>query len=566
MSYREKQRRGLCFFELFLKQENGNLKDMTQQEALDILKLGYNVYLTGPPGSGKTFLLNEYIDYLKKNRRRVAVTASTGIAATHMDGVTIHSWSGLGIKEKLTEQDIKKLLKKSYLRKKFKDTSVLIIDEVSMLHSFQFDIVNCICQAFKGSAQAFGGMQVVCSGDFFQLPPVQRQGKPKFITESEIWPRMNMKICYLTEQHRQKDNELATLLSHIRNNNLQESRRMLLDRKETSSLNPVRLYTHNVDVDAINSYELSKIKGEEVVYHMKSNGNENIVAVLKRTCLASERLALKRGAKVMFVKNNFDAGYVNGTLGKVIGFNDEGLPIVETFRGKCIETAPSSWMIEEDDMIKAEISQFPLRLAWAITIHKSQGMNLDAAEIDLSKSFLEGMGYVALSRLSSLAGLKLKGLNDLALLVNEDVMELDKIFKQLSQKAAEFTGKTDIKEKRKSQKQFLESLPEKEESGAKSSISTYRKTRALVDAKLGIKEIAEQRELTEATVMSHLEKLVKSEPNIDLGYLRPSEDILEEISFAFQESGGWQLAPTRAILGNAFSYEEIRLARLFLEN
>ncbi len=535
---------------------------MTQQEALDILKLGHNVYLTGPPGSGKTFLLNKYIAYLKKNQRRAAVTASTGIAATHMNGITIHSWSGLGIKEKLTDQDVKKLLKKSYLRKKFKDTNVLIIDEVSMLHAFQFDIVNHICQAFKNSFQPFGGMQVVCSGDFFQLPPVQKQGKPKFIIESEIWPIMNMKICYLTEQHRQKDNELAVLLNHIRNNNLQESRRILLNREEMSSLSPVRLYTHNVDVDAINNYELSKIKGEEIVYRMESSGNENIVAALKKTCLAPERLALKQGAKVMFVKNNFDAGYVNGTLGKVIGFNDEGLPVVETFRGKCIEVAPASWMVEEDDMIKAEISQFPLRLAWAITVHKSQGMNLDAAEIDLSKSFLEGMGYVALSRLSSLAGLKLKGLNDLALLVNEDIMELDKTLKQLSRKAAESARKTN---KRKSQKQFLESLPEREGAGRKEKpVSTYRRTRALVDAKLGIKEIAEQRELTEASIMSHLEKLTKSDPDIDLEYLRPPKDILEEIRLAFQESGGWQLAPARAILGEAFSYEEIRLARLFL--
>ena len=535
---------------------------MTQQEALDILKLGYNVYLTGPPGSGKTFLLNKYIAYLKNNSRRVAVTASTGIAATHMDGVTIHSWSGLGIKDKLTDQDLKSLLKKSYLRKKFKDTNILIIDEVSMLHAFQFDIVNHICQAFKNSFKPFGGMQVICSGDFFQLPPVQKHGKPKFITESEIWPIMNMKICYLTEQHRQKDNELAVLLNHIRNNNLQESRQILLDREETSSLNPPRLYTHNVDVDAINSYELSKIKGEEVAYRMEVKGNENIVAALKKTCLAPERLALKQGAKVMFVKNNFDAGYVNGTLGKVIGFNDDGLPIVETFRGKCIEVTPASWMVEEDEMIKAEISQFPLRLAWAITVHKSQGMNLDAAEIDLSKSFLEGMGYVALSRLTALSGLKLKGLNDLALLVNEDVMELDKTFKQLSQKAAELIKKTNRK---KFQKQFLESLPEREETERKEKpISTYKKTRALVDAKLGIKEIAEQRELTVATVLSHLERLAKSDLDVDLEYLRPPENILREIRLAFQESGGRQLAPARAILGETFSYGELRLARLFL--
>jgi len=149
---------------------------MTQQEAMEILKMGYNVYLTGQPGSGKTFLLNKYIDYLKRDHRGVAVTASTGIAATHMQGVTIHSWSGLGIKEKLTQTDLRKLLKRNYLKKRFRHTGVLIIDEISMLHAFQFDLINYICRAFKNSAEAFGGMQVVCSGDFFQLPPVAKKG------------------------------------------------------------------------------------------------------------------------------------------------------------------------------------------------------------------------------------------------------------------------------------------------------------------------------------------------------------------------------------------------------
>lgn len=142
---------------------------MTQKEALDILKLGYNVYLTGQAGSGKTFLLNKYISYLKKNKVNVAITASTGIAATHMNGVTIHSWSGLGIKEKLTDNDIQKLLRKLYLRKRFLITNVLIIDEISMLHSFQLDLVNRICQAFKKNLEPFGGHANNMFGRFFSI-------------------------------------------------------------------------------------------------------------------------------------------------------------------------------------------------------------------------------------------------------------------------------------------------------------------------------------------------------------------------------------------------------------
>ncbi len=147
---------------------------MTQEESLNAMKMGYNVFLTGPPGSGKTFLLNKYIEYLRENNQPVAVTASTGIAATHMNGTTLHSWSGLGIKENLTKTDIKRLIKKPYLRKHYKHTKVLIIDEISMLTATQFDAVDRASQQFKASFQAFGGMQVICSGDLFQLPPLRR--------------------------------------------------------------------------------------------------------------------------------------------------------------------------------------------------------------------------------------------------------------------------------------------------------------------------------------------------------------------------------------------------------
>ncbi len=436
---------------------------MNQKEALNILKMGCNVFLTGPPGSGKTFLLNKYIDYLRGKDKAVAITASTGIAATHISGVTLHSWSGLGIKERISDKEIRLLMNKSYLRKKIKKANVLIIDEVSMLKHSQFDAVDRICQYFRASFAPFGGMQVVCSGDFFQLPPIERNGEAKFIVESSAWKTMNMKICYLEEQFRQKDENLSALLNHIRGNRVDESKEILAgveyeENQFSYDTTPTKLYTHNIDVDAINISELNKINGKEFSYYMESSGPKELVVSLKKSCLSPEKLLLKQGAQVMFIKNNFEKGYVNGTQGKVVGFDEEDMPIVKTFSGRIITARPVEWMIEGNDEATAQISQIPLRLAWAITIHKSQGMNLDVAEIDLSRCFIKGMGYVAISRLRTLAGLKLVGINDLAFYVNDKAVEMDNEFRQMSQEAVDALKNMEVVKMKKDQDNFLRFL------------------------------------------------------------------------------------------------------------
>lgn len=433
---------------------------MTQEEALNVMKMGHNVFLTGPPGSGKTFLLNKYIDYLRENNKSVAVTASTGIAATHMNGTTLHSWSGLGIKENLTKNDIKKLMKKSYLRKHYKNTKILIIDEISMLTAAKFDAVDRACQQFKASIKPFGGMQVVCSGDLFQLPPINKNSLVNFVIESQAWKNMDMKICYLEEQHRHTDKYLFALLNHIRKNNVEESKKILIGRpqQEDSLETPTKLYTHNIDVDAVNSVELKKIVGKEFVYHMTATGKNEVVTALKKSCLAPELLVLKKGAQVMFLKNNFEVGYVNGTQGSVVDFDIEGLPIVETIYGQKIIAKVASWIVDEDGKRIARINQLPLRLAWAITVHKSQGMNLDAAEIDLSKCFVEGMGYVALSRLRSLAGLKLVAINDMAFCINKRAFDADKQLRRASKVVTRRLKKIPPSKTAKRHKRFLMSV------------------------------------------------------------------------------------------------------------
>ena len=411
---------------------------MNQSQALKILKSGQNIFLTGSAGTGKTFLLNEFIKYLKKEKIKVSITASTGIAATHLGGITIHSWSGMRIERKLDDKQIKRLLRKEELCERIKETKILIIDEISMLDSERLDLLDRICKAIKEPFLPFGGLQIIMSGDFFQLPPVDREREGiKFAYDSQAWKQADTKVCYLDKQHRQQDDfEFVNILDRIRENKAGEDvlnkLKTRLYKKISCQIKPTKLYTHNANVDAINNFELSKIQEKEEKYYMTSEGQDELINFLKKSCLAPEILSLKIGAVVMFVKNNFNRGYVNGTLGKVIDFDENGWPIIETKSGKKIIAAPTSWKIEKNNVILASIEQIPLRLAWAITVHKSQGMSLDAAEIDLSKSFERGMGYVALSRVRQLDGIKLMGINQMALRVSQQIVEKDKEFRELS--------------------------------------------------------------------------------------------------------------------------------------
>jgi hypothetical protein len=605
---------------------------MLQSEALDILKMGHNVFLTGAAGSGKTHTLRAYISYLHEHHIPVAITASTGIAATHIGGMTIHSWSGLGIKDRLTPYDLELLKEKRQLWKRYQETEVLIIDEISMLHHFRFDLLNTLAQTFRGNTLPFGGMQIVMCGDFFQLPPVSRIGEPPayFAYRSNIWHQMQLKICYLSEQHRQHDDRYVSLLNDIRRNDItEETLECLRERYKKSidlDIEPTRLSTHNENVDSINHVELSKIKGTEKRFTMLTKGKAQLVETLKKSCLAPEELVVKESARVMFVKNNPDKGYANGTLGIIESFTDEGDPVVRTAQGKRIEAIRESWMVEEDGKMKAELSQYPLRLAWAITIHKSQGMSLDAAEIDLSRSFAPGMGYVALSRVRSLAGLSLTGFSHQALQIHPEVLDIDKELQRKSDEAVTdlislgegFGTQSSVAELQEAWRTAHASKkPQKHtyvteesddwvglvsESGTISEEqltehrermrrhikqTTQQETKSYLIQKASIEDIASARGLTVDTIVDHIELLVQEgvldREGIDISYLRPlyfkgvkGQAKFNVIQQAFQtdfDASGAQgvtsvqslrLAPIKNKLGNSYSYLEIRIVRMFI--
>lgn len=413
---------------------------MTQKDALKILKRGLPTYITGPAGSGKTHLLNQYIDWCKSQNLEVAVTASTGIAATHIGGRTIHSWSGMGIQDQMDEQQLDELAQKEYLHKRFVDTDVLVIDEVSMLSADQLDLLDQIARKLRRGDAPFGGLQVVMSGDLFQLPPITDHNSPQYITEANVWDRADIAICYLTEQFRQEDPEFESLLADIRAGNVSEGTKdTILSRKhdgDTDLTDVTRLYTHNKDVTEINHKRLEEIDEELFVYDMRTKGPKKKTDQLKKSTLAPEKLKLKVGAQVMFVKNDPGDQFVNGTRGEVVNFTS-GKPVIRTNDGREITPNRLRWSRSQIDSSDAYISQLPLRLAWAVTVHKSQGMTLDEAAIDLSKTFVEGQGYVALSRLRTLAGLHVLGLNDLALKVDPYVRKKEARFKKISKQIKE---------------------------------------------------------------------------------------------------------------------------------
>ena len=638
---------------------------MRQSSALNILKTGQNVFLTGSAGSGKTYTLNQYIDYLRARRVPVAVTASTGIAATHMSGTTIHSWSGIGIKDELTERDLSNLSRKQFLADRLKDTAVLIIDEISMLHAKQLNLVNQVLKHVRKNDAAFGGIQVVVAGDFFQLPPIGSKGesnREKFAFMSEAWLDAKFHICYLSEQHRQVSEaangglDLDDILNQIRRQEVTFEAIAALEATfdQNVDINRTRLYTHNLNVNKINDKELAALDGDMMRFEATATGDSKLVETLKKTVRTQDDLVLKVGAKVMFIKNNSELGVSNGTMGELIGFaavkiddskdtsddliedtaqdaiakntknkakkdkeskekpkdekpTTQKMPVVRLNSGREVIAEPEEWIIEDETGdVLASYLQVPLCLAWAITIHKSQGMTLEAAEIDLSRTFELGQGYVALSRLKSLAGLQLLGMNDMSLQLDPLARGADKRFLALSEEADANYAMLDEESMRQAHEKFIlksggtlsksvieayanlqkkrreqqqAQIDKKQKLGnqvSDKSDSTLLATRILLEESLSIAEISQARQLSQSTIMRHIAELKSQDPSLACDHLRPDDEVMTAVGNAyvaikvannpndFNDDGSVKLRPIFEHLKQAVDYNTIRLALIFI--
>jgi hypothetical protein len=568
---------------------------MKQTKALSIMKAGKNIFLTGSAGAGKTYTLNQYIRYLRARKILVAVTASTGIASTHINGMTIHAWSGLGLKKSLTKNDLNAISEKKHIKEHLEKTKVLIIDEISMLHRNQLDAINDILQFIRNNKAPFGGLQVIFCGDFFQLPPVgeaEESNRDKFAFMSDAWVKAAPVICYLTEQHRQKGDNLDKILNEIRRGAVDENSMQLLRLASKNILADVpRLYTHNMDVERINAREMEKLEGRAMFFSAEKKGNPKLLEMLMSNVRTDEQLHLKIGAKVMFIKNNFDKGYINGSLGTVVEFTPEATPVVALKDGKRIFCEKEKWAIEDEKgNALASFEQYPLRAAWAITIHKSQGMTLDAAEIDLSSTFEKGQGYVAISRVRSLEGLFLKGFNTLALELDALAMKADQRFRELSDDAEQnlsdevlhaenllFIKASGGIEDEKEIKSNIEKLEKgiKIEVKKDSKKSTYLITKELMEQGMDLEELSVERGIAMSTVIQHLEKIKELYPDANIHRFRPKGSMIKKVEKAWFEVELEQREGTLNSVGKpmlkavfeqlkgAVDYNDIKLCSLF---
>lgn len=549
---------------------------------MEILKTGGNVFLTGEPGAGKTYVINQYIAWLEACGLSVAVTATTGIAATHIGGMTIHAWSGIGAKDELTAYDLEQISTREKVVKRVKRAHVLVIDEISMLDGKLLDSINRITKVVRQRAtDPFGGLQVVLVGDFYQLPPVTRYGDDmRYAFESLAWQEAHFLPCYLTEQYRQEDELFLSLLKSIRANEIEEEHYTLLqEQKEIAyeEIEPTKLYTHNADVDAVNAARLKQLPGKVRTFKMEGRGNKQMLQGLVKNCLSPELLELKEEAMVMCTKNNFEAGYVNGTLGRVVRFDTEGLPVIEVTGGREITIKPTTWEYAEEHKILAEIEQLPLRLAWAITVHKSQGMSLDAAEIDLSKAFVYGQGYVALSRVRSLDGLKMLGMHPNALQIDPKVLNRDNAFRAESEAAETAFSDMEEEELEKIQRRFVGACGGKYVTGEVEvsndkqlervkKESTYEITKNYLKEGMSVGKIAKERKMASSTIWTHIEKMIEDKELdfADFKHLLLDQEYQtaeKELLIAIVEVGVEKLKPIYEAAGEKYDYDLVRLAR-----
>lgn len=403
---------------------------VSQQRVLKAAMKGESFFFTGAAGTGKSYVLKQLPGALaeKHDESTIFVTASTGIAACAIGGSTLHSFAGVGLGDAPVAELLDKLQngkQPSYrkARARWVNANVLIIEECSMIPPELFSKLDQIGRCLRCVYdKPFGGIQIILCGDFYQLPPVNKDKKPgqvDFIFETKSWKELvNDKVYVLNEIFRQHEPKFLNMLDDFRKGVIgEEAMATFNDRRRITEMTAVlpegtvKLFSTRKEVDVVNNYNLDKLDGEAKTYEARDKGEPFVVQKLLDHWITPQKLTLKVGASVMFVFNvAIEMGIVNGMTGKVIGFNSEkDLPIVLCANGAEYTADPVTWEIKSANIVVASRTQVPLILSYAITTHKSQGMSIKSVEVNTSKIFETGQCYVALSRGINLEGLFIRG-------------------------------------------------------------------------------------------------------------------------------------------------------------
>jgi len=393
-----------------------------QKEVYKHLKEGKNVFVTGEAGTGKTAIIKKYVNDFR-HYRTIAVTATTGTAAILLNGTTLFSYLGIGIAEGTADVLFLKIRKNPFYVKRWKELDTLIIDEISMLRPELFDKLELLARSLRKNNKVFGGIQLFLCGDFFQLPNI---GEPdRFCFDAETWYKaVDYTVC-LDENFRQDDVVFQNCLSKIRYGIIDDETEQILKKRENVKLSndfgilPTKIYSLNINVDMENEKEMDILyeKNNNLVFYsfeLKKTvvkKTTNIDEKIKKSCSASAELQLCVGAQVMLLYNlDIDEKLVNGSRGVITSFQKD-LPVVKFLSGQVRLIDYYTWNIEENGEVVVKIEQIPLKLAYACSVHRSQGLTIDYAEVDLEGIFEYGQAYVALSRVRSLEGLSIKNWN-----------------------------------------------------------------------------------------------------------------------------------------------------------
>jgi len=413
-----------------------------QQLIFDEYIKGSNIFITGPGGCGKSFIIKKIVQHAQENNKKISVCALTGCASVLLDcgATTLHSWAGIGLAKGEINHIVDRIKTNKYKKKKWLENDILIIDEVSMMSKYLFELLDSIGKNVKKSPKPFGGLQLIFSGDFYQLPPVgskDNEDSKLFCFESLLWDITFDYQILLDKTFRQKDPTYINILNSIREghitNNINKILKKQINKENKSDIKPIVLYPVKKKVNNINNEKLEELETREEKYvyekkyepYMKGQNSptkqqlEYEEKYILSNALFEEELILKIGCQVMCIKNiDLEKGICNGTTGIIVDFDKDRNPKVKLKNGEIYTFKRESW--ESENIPGFTLNQIPLILAWAVTIHKSQGATLDCAEVDIGNNiFSEGQTYVALSRIKSLDGLFIKSYNPNRIKVNK---------------------------------------------------------------------------------------------------------------------------------------------------